>query len=71
MNALCWLTENDIIIRDIIDKIHQMAAWGNYEITGNAPNSAEEWNRSQPLARGDANTLHFFKTLKAGHAVSK
>ena len=33
MNALCWLAEIDIIIRDITDKTRQMEVHENYEIT--------------------------------------
>lgn len=36
MNASCWLAENDIIIRDKIDKIQQMANHWYYKITAYA-----------------------------------
>lgn len=36
LNALlCWLAENDIIIREVTDKIQQMALRGNYKTTAN------------------------------------
>jgi hypothetical protein len=41
MNSLCWLAENDIIIRDITDKIQQMTVRGNREITANTSKSEE------------------------------
>ena len=42
MNALYWLAKNDIIIRDITDKIQQMALCSNYEITANVAKCEEE-----------------------------
>jgi len=35
------LAENDIIIRDITDKIQQMTVRGNHEITANTSKSEE------------------------------
>ena len=42
MNALCWLVENDIDIRDIADQIQQMALSGNHKITAYTAESKEE-----------------------------
>ena len=42
MNALYWLAKIDIIIRDITDKIQQMALCSNYEITANVAKGEEE-----------------------------
>ena len=42
LNALCWLAENDIIIREVTDKIQHMALRGNYKTTAKKTKGEED-----------------------------
>jgi hypothetical protein len=60
---VCWLSENDVIVRKLTDKIKWLAVQGNYEIIVDTTNSEDE--SLAPVNRRTDNTI--FKRKKTNN----